>query len=197
MSNTEENKNNFSTGQTGDYSDNWGFSDGSVNQAMQQYLRELGQIPRLTPEEQDSLKKQILAAENKWRNILYGFAFIARFQREHLLNKDIPQWREQFIPSAWTDGVTVEVLKDFLEKLNLLEQQLHTAFQQKNAEETEQLRNELAAEQNKYKFTCDVLFTGYKQLLTALEPDSENLLKVFAEEACYTVQEFKNKLNEV
>ena len=197
MSNTEENKNNFSTGQTGDYSDNWGFSDGSVNQAMQQYLRELGQIPRLTPEEQDSLKKQILAAENKWRNILYGFAFIARLQREHLLNKDIPQWREQFIPSAWTDGVTVEVLKDFLEKLNLLEQQLHTAFQQKNAEETEQLRNELAAEQNKYKFTCDVLFTGYKQLLTALEPDSEKLLKVFAEEACYTVQEFKNKLNEV
>ena len=195
MSNSEENKSNFNTTRTGDYSESWGFSDGSVNQAMQRYLRELGQIPRLTPEEQDALKNQILCAENKWRKILYGFAFIARFQREHLLNKDFPQWREQFIPSVWTNNVTQQELQDFTEKLNLLEQQLHSAFQQNSTEEINALRAGLIAEQEKYKLTCDVLYTGYKQLLTALEAESEKLLNVFAEESCYTAGEFKEQLN--
>ena len=97
MSTTDENKNKYNTSSGGDFFDDWGISDGSVSQAMQSYLRELGKIPKLTPEERDALKQQILNAENRWRDALYNFAFIARFQREHLLSRDHSQWKEQFI----------------------------------------------------------------------------------------------------
>ena len=196
MSTSEANPNKYNAESAGSYSDSWGISDGSVNQAMQSYLRELGQIPRLTPEEHEALKQQILQAENRWRELLYSFAWIARFQREHLLDRDHSQWFDQFIPSAVNDGVNIEVLQERLEKINSIEQKLHNAFQNKNVRELENLRRELVVGQSGYKLTCDILTIGYKQLLSAVEPGSENLLQVLAEESCYTVEEFKKTLNE-
>ena len=194
MSTTDENKNKYNTSSGGDFFDDWGISDGSVSQAMQSYLRELGKIPKLTPEERDALKQQILNAENCWRDALYNFAFIARFQREHLLSRDHSQWKEQFIPSAITDDVTVEVLVRQLEKISELEQKLHNAFQSDDPTAVQVLRNELIAEQQRYKLSCDVMTVGYQQLLSAAEPGADNLLQVFAEESCFTADEFQQQL---
>ena len=194
MSTTDENKNKYNTSSGGDFFDDWGISDGSVSQAMQSYLRELGKIPKLTPEEREALKQQILNAENRWRDALYNFAFIARFQREHLLSRDHSQWKEQFIPSAITDDVTVEVLVRQLEKISELEQKLHNAFQSDDPTAVQVLRNELIAEQQRYKLSCDVMTVGYQQLLSAAEPGADNLLQVFAEESCFTADEFQQQL---
>ena len=194
MSKAEENQNQFNADAAGDYSDNWGISDGSVNQAMQSYLRELGQIPRLTPEEHEALKNNILYAENQWRENLYGLALVVRFQREHLLSKDHSQWREQFIPSALADGVTIEQIEEHLNEVSTMELQLHNAFQDQDGETTAILRSKIIEAQMRYKLTCDVLTTVYQQLLTAIQPGAENLLRVFAEESCCSVEEFKFKL---
>lgn len=196
MSTAGENQNNFNSTSAGDYSDSWGISDGSVNQAMQSYLRELGQIPRLTPEEQDALKRRILQAENHWREILYSFAFTARLHREYLSGKDPGQWRDFFIPSVWQNGEMIDTLKKQQEKISNAEQQLHNAFQNHDISATATWRQELIELQMQSKLCCDILNQSYKQLLTAIAPGAENLLQVFAEESCYTVEEFKNKLNE-
>ena len=196
MSTAGENQNKFNNASADDYSDNWGISDGSVNQAMQSYLRELGQIPRLTPEEQDALKRQILQAENHWREILYSFALFARFQREHLAGKDPGQWRDLFMPSIWQNGEVIEELKALQEKISSAEQQLHNAFQMQDAAATANWRQQLVELQMQCKLTGDVLLAGYNRLLMAVSPGSENLLQVFAEESCYPVDEFKNKLDE-
>ena len=194
MSTTDENKNKYNTTSNEDPFDEWGISDGSVNQAMQCYLRDLGKIPRLTTEEREALKLQLLNAENRWRDALYHFALISRFQREHLAAREHSQWSDQFIPSAIADGVTIEVLVNQQEKISELELKLHNAFQSNAQAEIQTLRQELIEEQRRYKLSCDVLTIGYKQLLSAAEPDAENLLEVFAEESCYTVSEFKQQL---
>ena len=196
MSTTDENKNKYNSDSTVDPVEDWGISDGSVNQAMQSYLRDLGKIPRLTTEEREALKQQLLTAENRWRDTLYGFAFIARFQREHLVSRDHNQWRDQFIPSALNDSVTVEVLINQQEKISVLEQKLHNAFQAGEQQNVQLLRQELITAQQRYKLSGEILTSGYKQLLSAAEPGAENLLKVFAEESCFTVSEFQKELEE-
>lgn len=196
MSTTDENKNKYNSDSTVDPVEDWGISDGSVNQAMQSYLRDLGKIPRLTTEEREALKQQLLTAENRWRDTLYGFAFIARFQREHLVSRDHNQWRDQFIPSALNDSVTVEVLINQQEKISVLEQKLHNAFQAGEQQNVQILRQELITAQQRYKLSGEILTIGYKQLLSAAEPGAENLLKVFAEESCFTVSEFQKELEE-
>ena len=196
MSTTDENKNKYNSDSTVDPVEDWGISDGSVNQAMQSYLRDLGKIPRLTTEEREALKQQLLTAENRWRDTLYGFAFIARFQREHLVSRDHNQWRDQFIPSALNDSVTVEVLINQQEKISVLEQKLHNAFQAGEQQNVQVLRQELITAQQRYKLSGEILSIGYKQLLSAAEPGAENLLKVFAEESCFTVSEFQKELEE-
>ncbi|MBE6403334.1 MAG: sigma-70 family RNA polymerase sigma factor [Lentisphaerae bacterium] len=196
MSTTDENKNKYNSDSTVDPVEDWGISDGSVNQAMQSYLRDLGKIPRLTTEEREALKQQLLTAENRWRDTLYGFAFIARFQREHLVSRDHNQWRDQFIPSALNDSVTVEVLINQQEKISVLEQKLHNAFQAGEQQNVQVLRQELITAQQRYKLSGEILTIGYKQLLSAAEPGAENLLKVFAEESCFTVSEFQKELEE-
>ena len=50
--------------------------------------------------------------------------------------------------------------------------------------------------QQRYKLSGEILTIGYKQLLSAAEPGAENLLKVFAEESCFTVSEFQKELEE-
>ena len=55
MSTTDENKNKYNSDSTVDPVEDWGISDGSVNQAIQSYLRDLGKIPRLTTEEREAL----------------------------------------------------------------------------------------------------------------------------------------------
>ena len=61
----------------------WESFAGSANPAMQLYLRELGTFPKLSPEEQSDLAARILAAENKWRRVLYNFAFTAQWQVDY------------------------------------------------------------------------------------------------------------------
>lgn len=130
MSTQTEKKMMPSSAETGgDVAGDWGGFDGSVNQALQSYLRELGQLPKLSAEELAALGNQILDAENKWRNVLYSLAFTARWQYDFLSGKDQSQWRELFIPSALTGNVQTDTLESWLKDIDVLESQLVSAFQ--------------------------------------------------------------------
>ena len=168
----------------GDVAGDWGGFDGSVNQALQSYLRELGQLPKLSTEELAALGNQILNAENKWRNVLYSLAFTARWQYDFLSGKDQSQWRELFIPSALTGNVQTDTLESWLKDIDVLESQLVSAFQNGRTEQLEPLRQQLISEMNKYKLSCDILSRCYEQLLTSGEVSQESIKIRAAESAC-------------
>ena len=113
-----------------DLYDDWGGFDGTVNQALQSYLREIGNIPRLTAEEQAALSQQILQTENHWRQLLYGFGSVTAWHAAYLHEKVPALWREQFIPSSVPEDVTQPTLEEWLNKSLQSLRQLQNAFAQ-------------------------------------------------------------------
>ena len=140
--NTSEEKINLPWA-TSDISSNRGMFDGNVNQVMQSYLHEIGNIPKLTAEEQAELAAKILDAENHWRKILYSLAFTSAWQRSYMFSKDPSQWRELFLPSSLNDSVQPDTLRKYMSNLEALEQKLQESYQHNNRAEIEQNRKKL------------------------------------------------------
>lgn len=192
MNSAEERANkNITPDFQGDVSGDWGGFDGNVNQALQSYLREIGSIPRLTPEEQAALSSRILDAENNWREILYAFGSVAAWQSALLSEKDPLQRRELFIPSAVPPEVSDQELTLWLKKSDQLLRQLQKSFS--NGEDTSAQRSELVAHLMERKLFCDTLMQFHEQLEASLRLP-ENAREVLASESCLSVSEFDEML---
>lgn len=180
-------------GATSDISNNRGF-EGNVNQVMQSYLRELGNIPKLTAEEQAELAAKILDAENHWRKILYSLAFTSAWQRSYMFSKDPSQWRELFLPSCLNDSIQPDTLRAYMNKLEVLEQKLQESYKHNDRVALEQNRNKLIDELFICKFSSDVLMLCHEQLHLATAGDSGSIRQNLAEESCCTPEEFDDLL---
>ena len=182
---------NISPDFQGDVSGDWGGFDGNVNQALQSYLREIGSIPRLTPEEQAALSKSILQAENKWRESLYAFGSVAAWQASIINDKDASQRRELFIPSTVTPEVSDQDLINWLKKSDQILRQLQKAFGAN--EDTGVLRTELVNHLMERKLFCDMLMQFHEQLAASTKlPESAR--EVLAAESCLSIKEFDEML---
>ena len=177
-----------------DLYDDWGGFDGTVNQALQSYLREIGNIPRLTAEEQAALSQQILQTENHWRQLLYGFGSVTAWQAAYLHEKVPALWREQFIPSSVPEDVTQPTLEEWLNKSLQSLRQLQNVFAQ-SGEAIENARKMLIELLMERKLSCDILMQFHEQLVAAAQLP-ENARAVLIEESCYTQEEFDRQLQE-
>jgi len=165
-----------------------------VNLALQSYLRELGQLPRLTAEEQAELGRKILTAENRWRELLTAFAATAQWQTDFLNLREKTLWHEQFIPSSGISENDTEKLQLFLEKCEKIANQLLESFHRGDRAECEQLRSKLVQEMSLYKLSSDILMQYHKQLEIAAETLPDIALQILASESAFTLQEFRNNL---
>ena len=171
-----------------------GIFDGTVNQALQSYLRELGNIPRLTAEEQANLARQILTAENDWRRNLYALPDCVRWQKEYLAGKDPSQWREQFMPSCLEFTSQPDILNSWLEKIDTITGELHRAFRNNDADAVHKYRAELVDKLFQCKFSSDILMNYYDRMCDALEKYNSEELADFAAENCCTPEELNSIL---
>ena len=176
---------------TGDVVGDWGGFDGNVNQALHSYLRALGNLPRLSAEEQFALGKKILAIENEWRSALNLLLFTPQWVRNHLEHKDPQQWREQFMPSSLTTDDQFEDIQQWLKKLTRCEQQLQQAFAAGDQEQISILRQTLAGELMHYRISGDLLMQCHDQLRVTAGSLSGEVRKVFAGESCLSLEEFE------
>ena len=183
-------KNYTNNRQTTDVLDDWGGFSGNVNQALQSYLRELGQLPRMTPEAQNILSQKIVEAENTWRQTLGQMVFTAAWIREFLSGKDESTWREYFMPSSVPENVKITELRSFLQHLETIESQLHAAFSDGSREQVVRLRRDMSELLMRYKISGEVLMQCHDQLqLTA-----GSVQCVFAEESCIFAGELDGML---
>ena len=171
-----------------------GIFDGTVNQALQSYLRELGNIPRLTAEEQTKLARQILNAENEWRRNLYKLPDCVRWQKEYLSGRDQSQWREQFMPSCLEFTSQPDILNNWLENLEHITSELQRAFQNNDGGAVYKCRTELADKLFQCKFSSDILMNYYDGMCDALEKYSCCEMEKFAAENCCTPEELNSIL---
>ncbi|MBE6381121.1 MAG: sigma-70 family RNA polymerase sigma factor [Lentisphaerae bacterium] len=178
-----------------DDSVDWGSFDGSVNQSLQRYLRELGQLPRMTPEEQSALGLQILSAENLWRSNLNTLAFCVMWQLEYLQNHDMAVWKEQFLPSAVDEAVTLEDLQAWHKKLSGILLQLQSAFAAGTPEEDlEKIRQDMLQEVARYKLSSDILMQCHDQLQLVADTVPPESIGVLAAESCCSEEFFRAQL---
>ena len=115
---------NIFDGSSGEASGDWGIFDGNVSQALQCYLRELGQLPKMTAEELYALGQRILAVENRWRDQVNTFAFTAQFELDYLREKESSVLLEQFMPSSVMNGTTASDIEKSLKQIEILLQAL-------------------------------------------------------------------------
>ena len=187
MSNSSDNNcNSVNYHVAGESSGDWGGFDGTVNQAMQRYLRELGQIPCLTVEEQQFLVKRILETENNWRATLYQFFNIAASQLRQLADKDISQWQDCIIPSCMQQAKDPEILLKWLHDTEKLAGKLQDTFARRDWEQTGNLRRRLQEELMRFKLFSDILADCQDELVASVQND---MLKA-AEDACFQPEEF-------
>lgn len=187
MSNSTEK--NFNTGNyhvAGEFSSDWGGFDGTVNQAMQRYLRELGQIPSLTVEEQQALIKRILDVENVWRSMLYCFANVVADQLQILALKDTSQWQDHIIPSCMQSVANPEDIQKWLHETEKLLKLLQESFLRNDTTAAAAYREKLSGEMMRCKFFSDIVMDCHNKVLESAALDIASA----AAEACCTVEEF-------
>ena len=141
----------------------------TVNPALQAYLRELGKLPRFSLDEQVALGERILAAENRWRELLAAFGSAAQWQTDFLNCKDQEFWSEQFIPSVPISELEPEKLIRHLKKCENTAALLYDSFVRGDLQETGQLRQKMIAELNLYKLSSDVVRQFHEELLLTAE----------------------------
>ena len=180
----------------GDPVGDWGGFDGSVNQALQGYLRALGRLPRLTAEEQTALGNRILAAENEWRMALNKMLFTPQWIRNYLEQKDPQQWREQFMPSSLSEDFQIEDIQNWMKKLAGLELQLQQAFSGGNHQQAAKIRQDLHEELMTYRISGDLLMQCHNQLRNCCSALSDEVRHVFADESCLTIAELEELLKQ-
>ena len=174
----------------------WGGFDGGISQSLQSYLRELGQLPRLTAEEQSRLAQQILDKENLWRSLLYKFVFIAQWQLEYLEAKDAGSLFECFMPSSLADEPAVEDIRQWMKLVDQLCQKRIALFNDCKEKESAEAAEELNSELFRRKFSSDILKHGYNQLKLCSEAINDSDLQILAAESAMTAEEFNTALEE-
>ena len=174
----------------------WESFAGSANPAMQLYLRELGTFPKLSPEEQSDLAARILAAENKWRRVLYNFAFTAQWQIDYLDTRDHGQWRDCFAPSSLSGENDAAYIQVWLERVGTLLRQLQQAFAEGNESAILMCRENLSAELMRCKFSCDILMECHEQLHTTAFAPIPGKMQINADESCMSQDEFLQYLRQ-
>ena len=174
----------------------WGGFDGGISQSLQSYLRELGQLPRLTAEEQSRLAQQILEKENLWRSLLYKFVFIAQWQLEYLEAKDAGSLFECFMPSSLADEPAVEDIRQWMKLVDQLCQKRIALFNDCKEQESAEAAEDLNSELFRRKFSSDILKHGYSQLKLCSESVNESDLQILAAESAMSADEFKTALAE-
>ncbi len=180
---------NFNTGKyhvAGEFSSDWGGFDGTVNQAMQRYLRELGQIPSLTVEEQQDLIKRILVVENTWRSMLYCFANAVASQLQILAGKDTSQWQDYIIPSCMQSVENPEAIKKWLHETEKLLKLLQESFERNDMAAAAAYREKLSDGMMRCKLFSDIVMDCHNKVMERAASDITSA----AAEACCTVEEF-------
>ena len=191
MSSVQEKSAEHSERLTGNESGDWGGFEGSVNQALQSYLRELGKLPKLSAEEQTALGQSILAAENHWRQCVYNLSAVAESQLDFLAGKAPNNWAEQFMPSVLQEGnLSIEDLQQWHKKVSLILQNLGEAFRSGNTGDVHKLRSNLINELMRCKLSSDIVSQSYNQLSLSWNSMSDAGKEVLAAESCCTVGEF-------
>ena len=190
----ENNSGSTSSAAFGDVASECGGFDGSVNQALQSYLRELGQFPKMTAEEQVALGQKILAAENRWRLQLYKFAFTVQWQLEYIQSKEQSCYLEQFMPSSVGGNTEVGNIVEWLHKVEAQQQYLYASFHNNDAEKTQKAREELINMLFERKLSGDILMQCYEALQLAVKSMGQGGQAVLAEESCMSEDEFAHAL---
>ncbi len=170
--------------------------EGEVSHSLQSYLRQLGKIPRLSPEEQDALAHAILTVENRWRTALYGFALTAEWHREFLESKDLAQLREQIMPSCLGEGLNPAELTEWRRRIPEYENDLRMAFDADNPERSDAARRKLIEHLMRFKLSSDLLMVCHDQLALKLPRSGIGVLHALADQSCYSPEEFRHALQE-
>jgi RNA polymerase primary sigma factor len=172
----------------------WGGFDGSVSQALQSYLRELGKLPRLTAEEQTALAGRILEKENLWRSLLYKFLFTAQWQLEYLRGKEVGSYPDCFMPSSLTEDDPREAIDQWIKTVEQLVLRRTVAFISGKKQDAAEAAELLSGELFRRKFFSDILKRCHEQLKICVEAVGSDDLQVLSEESCLTTEEFVDYL---
>jgi len=168
--------------------------EGEISHALASYLRQLGTIPRLTPEEQEQLGRDITEAERAWREELYQFAATAWWHLDFLRGKDPAQLRDCIMPSCLADGAFAADFPPWLEELKKLDGALRAAFEARDTAQTARLRAKLAAHLFRYKLFSDIAMACHESLVAAPAVGASGVADAMAEHSCYTPEEFRAAL---
>ncbi len=168
--------------------------EGEISYALQSYLRQLGRIPRLTPEEQDGLSQAIVAAEDRWRKTLYSFGMTASWHLDFLSGKDVTQLRDCIMPSCLPDGINMQELLQWRNALQGREATLHCAFENGASGRIAETREALIAHLMRYKLFSDILMECHDKLSMKFPTGGEGVFNALAEQSSYTLEEFRAAL---
>lgn len=168
--------------------------EGEISHALQSYLRQLGAIPRLTPEEQEELGRAILAADREWREELYRFAATAWRHLDFLDGKDPAQLRDCIMPSCIPNDAFLADFPRYLAELRQLDADLRAAFDAHDAEKTAALRQKVVDHLMRCQLFSDILMASHESLAMAHTVGEAGVFDAMAEHSCYTPQEFRDAL---
>ncbi|MDD2479538.1 MAG: sigma-70 family RNA polymerase sigma factor [Victivallaceae bacterium] len=131
------------------------------------YLRQIGDIPLLTPEEQEELSLKITAVLKKYRTSLYRFGFIASEHIFILRNPSGSSAADYFMPSSLKKTGKPQFLSDAAEwgdEIQKYYQTLKNTFTGNSADQKKN-RSELVKSMMRYTVVYDYLEEWFKVAL--------------------------------
>ncbi|MFA6659595.1 MAG: sigma-70 family RNA polymerase sigma factor [Victivallaceae bacterium] len=147
---------------------------------LKMYMRQIGEIPLLSPEKQNDLSSQIAATLNEYRLKLYHFGFVASEHMLILRNHHGSAVADYFTPSSIKKNGNPRFISDVVTWADDIQKHRNALKKSfiKNSENQQKYRNNLIESLMHYSATYDYLEEWFKVALEYLRlsvPDKDPL----------------------
>jgi RNA polymerase primary sigma factor len=150
----------------------------SLDDPVRMYLKQMGQVPLLTREEEVAISKRIEEAEMRAMDTLFSVAFTKEFQRElaqKLIDRDERFDRIVLDKKIDSREQYFKLLPQLIEQINNLEKKLDKAWGEMQQTEDEALVKRATNRYNKYEAELKPLFRQFCFKLKVFEEYLETL----------------------
>ena len=164
-----------------------------LDDPVRMYLKQMGQVPLLTREEEVAISKRIEEAEMRAMDTLFSIAFTKGFQRElaqKLIDRDERFDRVVLDKKIESREQYFKLLPRLIEQIDAIEKKLDEAWVVKEAGDTKEQKTKATTRYSKYQAELKPIFRKFCFKLKVFEEYLETLEPMIRE--IHTVVENKN-----